>query len=83
MLFKVEWADSASEIKSSLENSLFSNKRLSLEISDLSESNFSVEVLNLMPDDALLVEVEGERVEAEDQARHVLLVVDVGRLGQK
>ena len=49
----------------------------------LREGDFSVEVLNLMPDDALLVEVEGERVDAEDEARHVLLVVDVSRLGEK
>ena len=36
-----------------------------------------------MPDEALLVEVEGERVKAEDKSRHVLPVVDVRRFREK
>ena len=45
---------------------------------NLAEGDFSVEVLDLVADESLLVEVECERVEAENQSRHVLPVVDVG-----
>jgi hypothetical protein len=54
-----------------------------LAATDLREGDLSVQLLDPVAEDALLVEVERERVDAEDEPRHVLLVVDVRRLRQE
>ena len=49
----------------------------------LCESDFSIEILDLMTDYSFLEEIQGQSMDTKDQARHVLLVVDIGGLWGK
>ena len=50
-----------------------------MQLTDLTEGDFSVEILNLLADEAFLIEEKCKSVEAKNESRHVLLVIDVCR----